>query len=205
MKGSQTKELILEHARELFLELGYEGVSMRMLASRCSISLGLIYHYFVSKDALFADVVRPVLQTLEYVLVEHNSEGQCSEAIFEDVKRGQYQIFLLLITKYRRELRLLLMHATGSPYEHYEEEFVAKNYQLGKTYLRRMGEKYPEMHTDLSEQLIKITVEHWLHVLKALLDERLSDGQRAQILLEYFAFTTAGWERLLRGLLPKLK
>jgi len=97
------------------------------------------------------------------------------------------------------------MHATGSPYEHYEEEFVAKNYQLGKAYLRRMGEKYPEMHTDLSEQLIKINVENWLHVLKTLLDERLSDGQRAQILLEYFAFTTAGWERLLRGLLPKLK
>ena len=78
MKGSQTKELILEHARELFLELGYEGVSMRMLASRCSISLGLIYHYFVSKDALFADVVRPVLQTLEYVLVEHNSVARPS-------------------------------------------------------------------------------------------------------------------------------
>ena len=158
---------------------------MRMLASRCSISLGLIYHYFVSKDALFADVVRPVINTLEYVLAEHNSEGQCTEAIFEDVERGQYQVFLLLITKYRRELRLLLMHAEGSPYEHYEEEFVEKNYQQGKVYLRRM--------------------ENWLHLLKTLLDERLNDSQRAQVLLEYFAFTTAGWERVMRAPLPKMK
>lgn len=205
MKGTKTKDLILDHARELFLEFGYEGVSMRMLASRCSISLGLIYHYFVSKDALFADVVRPVINTLEYVLAEHNSEGQCTEAIFEDVERGQYQVFLLLITKYRRELRLLLMHAEGSPYEHYEEEFVEKNYQQGKVYLRRMGEKYPQMNTALSEQLIKINVENWLHLLKTLLDERLNDSQRAQVLLEYFAFTTAGWERVMRAPQPKMK
>ena len=163
MKGTKTKDLILDHARELFLEFGYEGVSMRMLASRCSISLGLIY------------------------------------------QRGQYQVFLLLITKYRRELRLLLMHAEGSPYEHYEEEFVEKNYQQGKAYLRRMGEKYPQMNTALSEQLIKINVENWLHLLKTLLDERLNDSQRAQVLLEYFTFTTAGWERVMRAPLPKMK
>ena len=99
----------------------------------------------------------------------------------------------------------MVKSGTDSPYENDEEEFVAKNYQLGEAYRRRMGEKYPEMDADHSEGLIKINVENWLHVLKTLLDERLSDGQRAQILLEYFAFTTAGWERLLRGLLPKLK
>ena len=68
-----------------------------------------------------------------------------------------------------------------------------------------MGEKYPQMNTALSEQLIKINAENWLHLLKTLLDERLNDSQRAQVLLEYFAFTTAGWERVMRAPLPKMK
>ena len=61
------------------------------------------------------------------------------------------------------------------------------------------------MNTALSEQLIKINVENWLHLLKTLLDERLNDSQRAQVLLEYFTFTTAGWERVMKSPLPKMK
>jgi len=29
---------------------------MRMIATRCNISLGLTYHYFVGKEALFSDI-----------------------------------------------------------------------------------------------------------------------------------------------------
>ena len=192
-----TKELILSCARELFLEHGYEGVSMRMIATRCNISLGLTYHYFVGKEALFSDIIRPVVQTLDYIFMQHNSPEHCNEAIFEDIELGQYREFLLLVTKYRRELRLLLLYAKGSPYEGYEQEFIKQNNVLGRAYLNMLKEKYPTMRTNLSDCILQITVENWLHVLKGLLSEELTDADRAQILREYFTFTTGGWKRLI--------
>lgn len=192
-----TKELILNCARELFLEHGYEGVSMRMIATRCNISLGLTYHYFVGKEALFSDIIRPVVQTLDYIFMQHNSPEHCNEAIFEDIELGQYREFLLLVTKYRRELRLLLLYAKGSPYEGYEQEFIKQNNVLGRAYLSMLKEKYPTMRTNLSDRILQITVENWLHVLKSLLSEELTDADRAQILREYFTFTTGGWKRLI--------
>ena len=192
-----TKELILSCARELFLEHGYEGVSMRMIATRCNTSLGLTYHYFVGKEALFSDIIRPVVQTLDYIFMLHNSSEHCNEAIFEDIELGQYREFLLLVTKYRRELRLLLLYAKGSPYEGYEQGFIKQNNVLGRAYLNMLKEKYPTMRTNLSDRILQITVENWLHVLKSLLSEELTDADRAQILREYFTFTTGGWKRLI--------
>lgn len=192
-----TKELILSCARELFLEHGYEGVSMRMIATRCNISLGLTYHYFVGKEALFSDIIRPVVQTLDYIFMQHNSPEHCNEAISEDIELGQYREVLLLVTKYRRELRLLLLYAKGSPYEAYEQEFIKRNNTLGREYLKLLKEKYPTMNTNLSNRIIQITVENWFHVLKVLLSEELDDSEREQLLREYFTFTTGGWKRLI--------
>ena len=170
---------------------------MRMIATRCNISLGLTYHYFVGKEALFSDIIRPVVQTLDYIFMQHNSPEHCNEAIFEDIELGQYREFLLLVTKYRRELRLLLLYAKGSPYEAYEQEFIKRNNTLGRAYLNMLKEKYPTMRTNLSDRIIQITVENWFHVLKVLLSEELDDSEREQILREYFTFTTGGWKRLI--------
>jgi AcrR family transcriptional regulator len=50
------KELILETARELFIELGYEGVSLRKVATRIGYSATTIYLYFADKEALFFEL-----------------------------------------------------------------------------------------------------------------------------------------------------
>jgi len=47
------KEYILKRAFNLFLNQGYDSVSMTMLHQELNISRGAIYCYFESKDALF--------------------------------------------------------------------------------------------------------------------------------------------------------
>ena len=47
------KEYILKRAFNLFLDKGYDSVSMTMLHKELNISRGAIYCYFESKDALF--------------------------------------------------------------------------------------------------------------------------------------------------------
>jgi AcrR family transcriptional regulator len=52
----QTRTAILDAARELFVTLGYEGVSMRAIAEKIEYSPTVIYNYFKDKDALVLEL-----------------------------------------------------------------------------------------------------------------------------------------------------
>ncbi|GAA3466892.1 TetR/AcrR family transcriptional regulator [Nonomuraea roseola] len=52
-----TRLRIMEAARELFAEHGYDQVTMRLIAARAEANLSLINRYFGSKRDLFAEVI----------------------------------------------------------------------------------------------------------------------------------------------------
>src|ERR1700733_6810197 len=54
---SETREKILEAARALFSEHGYEGVSMRQVAEKIEYSPTAIYVHFADKEDLFHELV----------------------------------------------------------------------------------------------------------------------------------------------------
>ena len=53
---SETEILILEAARKVFLENGFDGTSMQMIASESGINKALLHYYYRSKDRLFEAV-----------------------------------------------------------------------------------------------------------------------------------------------------
>jgi AcrR family transcriptional regulator len=53
----ETREKILDAARELFITEGYDGVSMRQVAERIEYSPTAIYVHFADKDELFRELV----------------------------------------------------------------------------------------------------------------------------------------------------
>lgn len=53
---SETREKILDAARELFVTEGFEGVSMRKVADRIEYSPTAIYVHFADKEELFRDL-----------------------------------------------------------------------------------------------------------------------------------------------------
>ena len=53
---SETREKILDAARELFVTEGYEGVSMRKVAERIEYSPTAIYVHFADKNELFREL-----------------------------------------------------------------------------------------------------------------------------------------------------
>jgi AcrR family transcriptional regulator len=55
--ASGTQEQILEAARKLFLERGYEGATMRAIAKEAGVDASLIVHFFGNKLSLFAEAV----------------------------------------------------------------------------------------------------------------------------------------------------
>jgi AcrR family transcriptional regulator len=55
--ASTTQAQILEAARELFIERGYQGATMRGIAKKAGVDASLIVHFFGNKLNLFAEAV----------------------------------------------------------------------------------------------------------------------------------------------------
>jgi AcrR family transcriptional regulator len=57
--GNQdTREAILEAARKAFAERGYDGASIRYIATSAGVDPALVHHYFGAKDQLFIAAVQ---------------------------------------------------------------------------------------------------------------------------------------------------
>jgi AcrR family transcriptional regulator len=65
----ETRERILSEARDLFVERGLEGFSMRALGDRVGISAPAIYRHFEDKDALLATLINASFSTFSNYLV----------------------------------------------------------------------------------------------------------------------------------------
>jgi len=65
---SETRDKILDAARELFVTEGYEGVSMRRVAEKIEYSPTAIYVYFADKNELFHELCRQDFARLQEVM-----------------------------------------------------------------------------------------------------------------------------------------
>jgi TetR/AcrR family transcriptional regulator len=63
-KSVITRAKLIETARALFLEKGYEGLKMQELADRAEMNKGLLHYYFKTKDALFQAIFKEAMQDL---------------------------------------------------------------------------------------------------------------------------------------------
>ncbi|MFC0523586.1 TetR/AcrR family transcriptional regulator [Pontibacillus salicampi] len=121
-----TNERIMEAARELFVEEGYQLFSMRKLARKLNCSHGAIYHHFENKAALFYTLVEDGFSSLKAVLnqIERNVE-KGEETIYEVLmgfirfgleNKRHYEIMFLFMDK---ELQTYEGDAPNLSYQHF--------------------------------------------------------------------------------------
>jgi AcrR family transcriptional regulator len=74
---SGTRQAILEAARTSFGDQGYEGATMRAIAARAGVDPALVYHFYDSKEQLFATAMELPFRPSELipVLLEGDREG----------------------------------------------------------------------------------------------------------------------------------
>jgi AcrR family transcriptional regulator len=64
------KEKIEEAARELFIRQGFHATSMRDIAKGAGVSLGNLYNYYATKDAIFESIVAKYMEVIDERLRE---------------------------------------------------------------------------------------------------------------------------------------
>ena len=65
-RGTATRQLLLERAKQLFAERGFDAVSIDLVLQEARVSKGALYHHFGGKEVLFA----AVLEDVEAFIVE---------------------------------------------------------------------------------------------------------------------------------------
>ena len=70
---------ILRHALKLFAARGFEGVSVRAIASAAGVTLPLIYHYFPDKQAVYDAAVHDAFAHMTERMVKAAQSGLSGE------------------------------------------------------------------------------------------------------------------------------
>jgi len=135
-----TREVIMDAARDLFVEKGYQHVSMRQIAKKLNSSHGVIYYHFKNKAELF------------YALVEKHFfmlEEKIDEIIQQDTSNEEKlkQLFLGFI-------EFGLTHQS-----HYEIMFLIKDEEV-KNFINQSPNKtyqaFANQVSKLSEKTLTI-------------------------------------------------
>jgi AcrR family transcriptional regulator len=88
--GSDSRQRIVRAAYPLFVELGYDAVSMQEIADAVPLNKATLYHHFQSKDDLFLAVVRMAMSML-FGQIEQIIESGGAAA--DQLTKVAYQIF----------------------------------------------------------------------------------------------------------------
>lgn len=85
---------ILTAARELFIERGFDSVSMDMVARQAPVSKATLYAHFASKDELFTAIVVDEARRIMDEVCDIGSDGADIAAVLRRVAEKFVEIFL---------------------------------------------------------------------------------------------------------------
>ena len=80
-RSLQKKQLILEKAREVFVEKGFRSVTMKDIVDACGISRGGLYLYYADTEKIFLDVLAEEVENAEDVFAENVGEDASASEI----------------------------------------------------------------------------------------------------------------------------
>lgn len=87
-RGVRTKQTILDAAEHSFAEFGFDGVSMRLVADRAAVLLGVMTYHFTTKETLFNAVITRRADYLNAARLE------AMKAVPNDDLRGLLEAFI---------------------------------------------------------------------------------------------------------------
>jgi len=142
--------------KEEFLEKGYEAASIRSIGARAGMTSAGLYRHFADKEAMFDEVVSPVIGKLKRWTKDHKDKKYA----LVDGGAGRNELFgesfvdLIreVILPNREEFKLLITRAGGSKYENFIHDFAENNQKDmidAFKYLRKSG--YPVKKIDEEE------------------------------------------------------
>ena len=113
---------IFQAAIDEFYIMGYQSATLRNIARKAGIPVGLIYTYYKNKAALFAAVVGPCYRSFQKMLSTTNSPN--NQPGFDKFLQAELPFIFNLLKNNRKPFIILVDKSNGTAYENAREELI---------------------------------------------------------------------------------
>ena len=194
-----TRRTIMDVARTAFLEDGFLKASMRSVATATGTSLGNLYNYFPSKDALFTAVVEPFIAEMEHLLESYYGLTAFDMLQWNTPQNIQKttETYLSLVREHRDLMFLVFYRAQGSSLEAYRHEFIDKCSGIVSQWFSHLTDEQGELRTQLSNAFIRWLSAGMFSMIEEIIDQNMNEEAAEKFIEEYLTFEIEGIKALL--------
>jgi len=93
LRDQQHRDQIVEAARDCVVRRGFHGASMGEIAAAANMSVGQIYRYFPSKEAIVHAIVERIVEQREQFMVERAGRPNVAQEMAEHLVVGGLEEF----------------------------------------------------------------------------------------------------------------
>lgn len=182
-------------AMEEFSEKGYMGASLRKIAEKAGVTVGAIQIRYPSKDALFAALLKPLLDEIEAVFRQVRADyyaggGADLLTALKASMRRESEIILQLIFSHYPQASLLLYRSAGSSLESYFDGLVQRKIEESVQFFRSAG------FTGVDQQLLGLLISAQFDSYRRIVAE-CRDRQAAERCMHtLMTYHFGGWTAL---------
>ena len=190
----ELKNAILDEAEKEFSKKDFKAASLRQIALRAGTTIGNLYHYFESKEALFEALVGSEFEGFKNLIGKHSNLVTPEEALQKaSVKewREMLKAFIGYLTPiFTKRFYILLNCSEGTRYEGTKGYFIkfAKDHFL---------EHMDEMNSDCPRELSQVIAEQLLNGILSIIRDYEDEERKKALLTELFLFYIIGVMGLL--------
>ncbi len=189
-----TKELILQIAKEEFINKGFEKTSLRDIAKKCHISPTAIYRHFLNKEDIFKEIMKPLFNYFKEMtdMIEKEDYKFLMDNNPSNVwayEQGGNFIFNFLFGEYKDLVKLIVKERKDS----FKKYIIDYEFNISNKYFNEMR-KYNYTIKKFNQTSFKIILDSYLEAYLNLL--YLDDVKLKEVSEEINNFYTIGFRNL---------
>ncbi len=185
--SEQTRQRILDSAKEEFLKNGFSSASLRTIAAGAKATTGALYNYYKNKEELFDAVVKDTAGTF-LDLYEETHQSPLSEDSIEASEKAGSKV-LNYIYDHFDEFKIIFCNSAGTPYENYLDQLIAIE---EAAYAKMLGE---QKQTDAF--FLHVICSDGLRALQELVSHDIPKEQAETYMAQLQRFRFGGWREII--------
>lgn len=170
------KETIEDASRELFITQGFHATSMRDIAKRAGVSLGNLYNYYETKDAIFESIINHYLTVIDEKL--KGIFAEIDEPLEPENLRRMGTMLGRLVNEHSDFWLLMYIDVLEFQNRHFRKIFDGLSTRFGKIFKTKFKEA--EMRGDLRTgvEAAPVFTAAYMQFFNYFLVEKLFGGNR---------------------------
>ena len=188
-RSRATVDALIEATARILVREGFDKASTNRIAAVAGVSVGSLYQYFPSKEALVAAVIER--HRLE---IMHAVKGELAQAASQPIKRGVRTLVAAAVKAHRLDPKLHRVLAEQIPRVGRLEKvqtFERENYALFEAYLESHRQEIRAVDLELAAFVCVTSIEALTHT--AVLHQEIASGEETEALIDEVTRLVVGY------------